>query len=124
MKKSEHLEKHKIALLISLVYDADINDQTTDICANFLEYLYGIDELRSSTYIQNMAKEVEQRATDNPTILAKLLRESLIKDQVANKKALSLIQAIEKHTGREKIDINYHHKVETIIRRNYKTIRK
>ena len=124
MKKSEYLKKHKIALLISIVYDADINDEATDICANFLDYLYGIDELRKSTYIQNMAKEVERRITNNPIILAKLLRESLIKDNVGSKKALSLIDAIEKHTGKENIDINYHHKIETTVRKHYKTIRK
>jgi len=124
MKKSEYLKKHKIALLISIVYDADINDQTTDICANFLDYLYGIDELRKSTYIQNMAKEVERRITNNPIILAKLLRESLIKDNVGSKKALSLIKSIEKHTGKERTDINYHYKIETTVRKNYKTIRK
>ena len=124
MKKSEHLKQHKIALLISLVYDADVNDEITDICADVLDYLYGIDELRKSTYIQNMAKEVEHRITNDPIILAKLLRESLIKVNADNKKALSLIKSIEKHTGKERTDINYHYKIETTVRKNYKTIRK
>jgi ribonuclease HII len=124
MKKSEHLKQHKIALLISLVYDADVNDEITDICADVLDYLYGINELRNSTYIQEMANEVEQRITNNSIILAKLLRESLIKVNADNKKALSLIKAIEYHTGKEKTDINYHYKIETTVRKNYKTIRK
>ncbi len=124
MKKSEHLKQHKIALLISLVYDADVNDEITDICADVLDYLYGINELRNSTYIQEMANEVEQRITNNSIILAKLLRESLIKVNADNKKALSLIKAIEYHTGKERTDINYHYKIETTVRKNYKTIRK
>ena len=124
MKKSEHLKKHKIALLISLVYDADVNDEITEICADVLDYLYGINELRNSTYIQEMANEVEQRITNNSIILAKLLRESLIKVNADNKKALSLIKAIEYHTGKERTDINYHYKIETTVRKNYKTIRK
>ena len=124
MKKSEHLKQHKIALLISLVYDADVNDDITDICADVLDYLYGINELRNSTYIQEMANEVEQRITNNSIILAKLLRESLIKVNADNKKALSLIKAIEYHTGKERTDINYHYKIETTVRKNYKTIRK
>ena len=124
MKKSEHLKQHKIALLISIVFDAEINDEITDICADVLDYLYGINELRNSTYIQQMANEVERRITSNPIILAKLLRESLIKDNANNKKALSLIKAIEKHTGKERIDINYHHKTETTVRKHYKSIKK
>ena len=124
MKKSEHLKQHKIALLISLVYDADVNDEITEICADVLDYLYGINELRNSTYIQEMANEVEQRITNNSIILAKLLRESLIKVNADNKKALSLIKAIEYHTGKERTDINYHYKIETTVRKNYKTIRK
>jgi len=124
MKKSEHLKQHKIALLISLVYDADVNDDITDICADVLDYLYGINELRNSTYIQKMSNEVEQRITNNSIILAKLLRESLIKVNADNKKALSLIKSIEKHTGKETTDINYHHKIETTVRKHYKTIRK
>ena len=121
MNKSEKIKSHKLALLCSLVLDAEINQKITDICEDIIYDLYGIKSLSQDTYLQELSNKVENTVTSNPNELARLLKDSL-KDLEVEKssKANKLLKTLDEYLTEYRKNIKQHHKVETIIRKNFK----
>ena len=119
MNKKKNIESHKIALLVNLTLDAEVNDNITDVCAEVVDYLYGVTELKNSTYIQEMSNEFENRITKNPNEIASLLKYHLIEFRANEEKALRLIELIKNEVGNEAVNQRHIHKLNTLVRKNY-----
>ena len=121
MNKNEKIKSHKIALLCSLVLDAEINYKVSSICETIIYDLYGIKTLSNSNYLQELSNQVEERVTFNSDALARLLRDSLV-DLKAEKstKANELLEALDEYLDEYRRNMDQHYKIETIIRKNFK----
>ena len=124
MNKNEKLKSHKMALLCSLVLDAEIEKKITDICEDIIYDLYGIKSLSQDTYLQELSNEVEDTVTSDSNELARLLRDSL-KDLEVEKssKANELLKALDEYLTEYRKNMKQHYKIETIIRRNFKNFK-
>lgn len=132
MSKKNHLEQHKIAILISLLVDyAEQYPDVTVICEEVIDDLYqNIDEIKKTNYFQTVSKLIEERITTDLLMIGLLTILSLCEIRADSQKALKLTKELETMCNSlpQKYNVNdlnvCNEKVNTIIRKNFKNIQK
>lgn len=125
MNKKEAIQQHKIALMISLLYDhtENVNSQVFKLTGEVLDDLYSVKDIQRSNYLQKLSNEYINRLGSNIYVMSEILLNELIKVRANNKKALKLIVEISKMIADKKVEfIETSLKVDTIIRKNYETL--
>lgn len=139
-KKQQHIQHHKIAVLLSLLLDyAESYPEVTKICESVIDSLYeSVEQLRKDTYFQDLTSRIENNVTSDLLMIGLITIKSLIDVKANSIQALELIQNLQKMCNfieysriSEEVDIYNHndlnqsmHKVDTIMRKNYKFLSK
>ena len=118
MRKSEKLKSIKVALLLTVAYDAEINPEITDHSGKLLDDLYDSEVMKGTNFLFDMSKRFEERLTKNPLEISILLLEAL-KDIKGTKRFQGLIEKLERVPPIMAYKSDLNPKVDTIVRRAY-----
>ena len=120
MNKKDKQKHIKLALLLSVAMDLDLNDDITDASGAIVDELYTMPRMQQSTFVQDMASQFEKDVTVDTITVAQLLYETLVETKLIGKRFDRLKDLLSEFCNFNYRDNDLHAKVETLIRHKYK----
>ena len=120
MNKKQQIQLIKPAMLLSVALDLNITTKISDAAGDIIDELYTLPTMKQSTFLQKLAYQFENTVTIDKMTVAQLLLDTLRDTKLRGNRFDRLIKLLEDLTIWDRRNQDLHHKVESIIRYNYK----
>ena len=121
MNKKEKLKSIKLALLISVTYEAEISSDIDTLAGSILDDLYNRKAMQKSTFLFGLERDFYEQITTDKMIIVKLCIDTISEVEFAKKIFEQLKRLLENENIYHKKNIDLHNKIETLIRIKWQT---